>query len=963
MSELWQSRLKLSARLLILAAVFASALVYPFRLQNSVIEALTAWADQGGILGKLYMTQLHSQFASMHTPLVYKEMVVQGFLLALVWVFVFLRGLRTFGHGQSVPESLTWQQRLRALVRNPSAWSVLLIAYCTISVGVLSPTLRWSLRTLLELSLAIVLILTLLELQPGRRFLVQFMVSICICGAVVAGVGLLQHLDLAHWFLPTWADDAQQRNRMGSFIGHNTGLSSWLLFPLSFACYYVLCGKRKILRLISLLLVLLILFDLVAAQSRAIWLIVVILGPVYLYLLLRSSGRRMRLRYLLSALAALAALVMVQMVAPDSNPLARHAVPIIQRFQRDLANPDQLLRETRLRILVVSASLIAERPIFGHGLGAFQYVYPPAQGRYFLTHPNTRLGTTVKRTDLAHDDPLQWLIETGVVGSILLIIPIYLLFSSGYRRFRKMPFGCEKAMQTALIAPVIAVAAHSFVDFPFHIMPIALIACISLTLWSGWTYPVGTGADGNSWRDRSTRLFSLIILGLLLVLTPAAFVFVCREFIGDIYFSEGTSWIETSHHFPREMAQYQYAALERAREAFRRGLKVNPLDGAMYEGSALTYLNMAQIDYSALQRARAAGNQKEADAFREQAKRNVFACIGAVDNQLQNRDLRYHFTYYVMGQAYELWWRMEPQIPNYLASARRAYQMALDINPADSATLYGLAQVFDIDPQTRKYAFELRRKYFESDPEGAFKSYLQPGIDKAYRGDFGPATADLARARALLPGVWQVDLAEAELDLLKALWPVKATDRTKNPDFIEGEHLLKNIPVKEHDNDRVRYINMLYAMVRQDWKQALALADSLFASIPYDKDIRVMRRLAALRAGETRAAWPGEKDDFNYWRRKESKRIYYFPDEFHLAAQRMMRLVPDTTITVAEGLRTAAILEAYDERAMLTQLAEELYKDYPGDSGVQRLVRQYAPDQLGKAFTAPTSGTLSTAPR
>src|SRR5690606_20986151 len=117
-----------------------------------------------------------------------------------------------------------------------------------------SPIFQQGLQTWVLMSAGIAVALIARTQPSTRSFPVRFMGISILCGVVLAWIALLQHMGKIEW-LP---DNPDPRNRMSSLIGHNTGLSSWLMFPLSYAIYFGLVNRRLWLRLIMLVVIALI---------------------------------------------------------------------------------------------------------------------------------------------------------------------------------------------------------------------------------------------------------------------------------------------------------------------------------------------------------------------------------------------------------------------------------------------------------------------------------------------------------------------------------------------------------------------------------------------------------------------------------------------------------------------------------------------------------------------------------
>jgi O-antigen ligase len=119
---------------------------------------------------------------------------------------------------------------------------------------------------------------------------------------------------------------------------------------------------------------------------------------------------------------------------------------------------DNLLREGRPTYWANTLKMVADRPLFGSGLGTFGALYPPMQGEtgpVFLEH--------------AHNDYLEFLAELGFGGFALLLGGVLLMLGVSFLvwRTRKQPEVAGLALG-GLIS-VINILLHSLTDFNLHI--------------------------------------------------------------------------------------------------------------------------------------------------------------------------------------------------------------------------------------------------------------------------------------------------------------------------------------------------------------------------------------------------------------------------------------------------------------------------------------------------------------
>ncbi len=94
--------------------------------------------------------------------------------------------------------------------------------------------------------------------------------------------------------------------------------------------------------------------------------------------------------------------------------------------------------------------------ILGSGMGSFENVYPAYEGRILIQR---------EYINHAHNDYMEIALETGVAG-ILLMVAFAALIVHGSRR---------TTMATAFAVSILAIAAHSTVDYPLRTMAIAVL--------------------------------------------------------------------------------------------------------------------------------------------------------------------------------------------------------------------------------------------------------------------------------------------------------------------------------------------------------------------------------------------------------------------------------------------------------------------------------------------------------
>jgi len=111
----------------------------------------------------------------------------------------------------------------------------------------------------------------------------------------------------------------------------------------------------------------------------------------------------------------------------------------------------------------VTLDVIGHHPFIGSGLGSFGVIY---------THYDSRNG--LYRLEQAHNDYLQILADTGIIGGLLGLSFLVLLFGKGFAR-RSSSDKFRRGVATGALAGCFAVLVHSAFDFTLHTTANALL--------------------------------------------------------------------------------------------------------------------------------------------------------------------------------------------------------------------------------------------------------------------------------------------------------------------------------------------------------------------------------------------------------------------------------------------------------------------------------------------------------
>jgi O-antigen ligase len=112
----------------------------------------------------------------------------------------------------------------------------------------------------------------------------------------------------------------------------------------------------------------------------------------------------------------------------------------------------------RLDIAKDSLRMFSKRPVGGWGLGTFPTVYPSYRSFY-----------TNQFVNEAHNDYLQLLVETGLLGFALMLWFLARLYQHGLPTSRRWEFQWDTAVSLAALVGCTGILLHSLVDFNLQI--------------------------------------------------------------------------------------------------------------------------------------------------------------------------------------------------------------------------------------------------------------------------------------------------------------------------------------------------------------------------------------------------------------------------------------------------------------------------------------------------------------
>ena len=284
--------------------------------------------------------------------------------------------------------------------------------------------------------LLIVLPMATIAANPGR--LHNFLVALAIFGALLAVFAMIQDVSgtkAIYWIVEPSSVAAQI---YGPFVNRNhyAGLME-LLIPLPF----LLCLSQRPERRLPLLGAgVLMALSVFLCRSRGG---MAALGAELVFIAVFLSRIRHRAKSF-AAIGVIVAVLAVLIVWVGSDP-------VVHRLT-------DMKDASRLSIYRDTFRMWWSKPVVGHGAGTFDLVYPTYQS--FVTD---------SLINHAHNDYLELLSETGLIGMGLIVWFLVNAYRNAGQNIRLGSRSPGSAALIAVLAGITGLLVHSLVDFNFHI--------------------------------------------------------------------------------------------------------------------------------------------------------------------------------------------------------------------------------------------------------------------------------------------------------------------------------------------------------------------------------------------------------------------------------------------------------------------------------------------------------------
>lgn len=230
----------------------------------------------------------------------------------------------------------------------------------------------------------------------------------------------------------------------------------------------------------------------------------------------------------------------------------------------------------RLLVWRVSKDIIKDNPLFGVGFDRFKAYYMDYQANYFNEYnTSNEVSSVADNTYYAFNEWLQFVVEEGVIGLLLLLVLLWIL----YKIIRGNQYE-NKYIVIITASSLLSIGVFAFFSYPLQILPIKLIIVLLLALLAAF--------DQNKLKIQIVSLTQCHVIKSvkLIFITLSAIVLVkSYSYCKDLNVGYKT-WKDA-------LTLYQYGDYEGSVDKYAYAYEVFKKDGdfLMNYGKALTMAN------------------------------------------------------------------------------------------------------------------------------------------------------------------------------------------------------------------------------------------------------------------------------------------------------------------------------------------------------------------------------------
>lgn len=364
------------------------------------------------------------------------------------------------------------------------------------------------------------------------------------------------------------------RGSIRSTVGNVIFVANYLNMLLPISLYFVasrefsLYGKRpfwKVLfvKLVSLLSALLIVVVLSVAQTRSEIIALgmgVVVFAIFYTLFIRTKERdeypqltanEVRRLHLLTTVLTVALFVLgvTAFLAFNFVPalIGNQGATIVVRFSGEAWSSAQ---DERFLSWMSAIPIWEKHKLIGQGTGMYKVLDLYGVQEILKRHPEYNyVWNNFKK---AHNEYLQQLAETGLLGFVLIIALLFSLAVYVVKNVKSLRMKDDALLFTSLAVSGMIFALQCVFSFPAQLLPNALAATFFIS--------VGLGPYFNNvkhWRLRLGRKLAVVLAILVVLLTGVSAFLRYKHFLAEVYFKNGVEEVNTYYAYINAIGQYR----------------------------------------------------------------------------------------------------------------------------------------------------------------------------------------------------------------------------------------------------------------------------------------------------------------------------------------------------------------------------------------------------------------------
>ena len=495
-----------------------------------------------------------------------------------------------------------WSQWLRGAWTVRWPWiTVPFLAF--VAAGLLSMLSAMNGRVVIQSLLLVVffflLLVVILNIVRDRKDVQLLLFALLVAGFLSSLYGLLQYLGVlpgpyGGTGLKETISTMGNRNYLGGFL-------SYLLFP---SVILVVSPRRKWVRVVASLMIAFCFGMAMLVQQTAVVVVLVVAAIALLIglIVFRPTATLRKNRFWLLLLAAL--LVVTFLVEAPSGPLnsvvglSADGDSWIGRVWQAYAG------KARSWDWWVGWEMFKDSPVTGVGLGHYKLEFLEYKAVFLATPRGENYDFYIARAAQAHNEYVQVLAETGILGGLAVVGLIVVLAVSVWLRILRSKRPEHRLELLLLACGIIPALVHALVSFPAHLPSSSLVFIVLIGIAHSRAYG-DTAVRSCALGHRPTAVVLAIVSALGLTVSAFAVADLHANAlmyegyqqlqVGNVYTAEALLTRSLRYDFAPRQTYYHLASaqlqLERYDEAWVNLQRC--LTRYLDEGVYLTYANLA----------------------------------------------------------------------------------------------------------------------------------------------------------------------------------------------------------------------------------------------------------------------------------------------------------------------------------------------------------------------------------